>query len=581
MQFTYLSVLLMLSSVYAVPLSRRDGYAVKETHVVPTQWKQLHRAPADHAITLRIGIKQGSFDELERHLYEVSDPEHARYGKHLSHDEVHALVAPDDKALSEVHDWLEDNLVQLDSVQYSPARDWLMVDLRVAEIESLLNTEYHVYENDEGTKLVRTPGYSLPITLHRHIDVIQPTNYFGNPKAMRKPFRMSEHQPEQIQEHTVEKATSNSALAGGNSALQAACNESAVTNLCLRTLYNTVDYVPQVPCENEVAMTAFLNETANITDFHIFLSQQRQDASLDYTYNYTTIAGGADDQNHVSQKNYGILDVEADLDSQTIGGFVYPTDMRVYSTGTKPPFKKDKSTTTDTNEPYMEWVSHILTLKNPPHTISTSYGDDEQTVPYSYAKRVCEEFAQLGARGVSLFFAAGDDGVGPNGTCVANDGSNKRQFLPEFPTSCPYVTSVGATRNIEPEIVAYDVKNGYVSGAGISNYFPRPAYQSAIVDSYLESIGDLHAGLYNTTGRAYPDIAAQGYSYVIVYAGQNVSVDGTSCATPCATSVLTLVNDALIAAGKSPLGFLNSALYKGLYKGFNDITIGSTWGCNT
>ena len=31
-------------------------------------------------------------------------------------------------------------------------------------------------------------------------------------------------------------------------------------------------------------------------------------------------------------------------------------------------------------------------------------------------------FAQLGARGVSVFFGSGDEGVGPTGYCHSNDG---------------------------------------------------------------------------------------------------------------------------------------------------------------
>jgi hypothetical protein len=52
----------------------------------------------------------------------------------------------------------------------------------------------------------------------------------------------------------------------------------------------------------------------------------------------------------------------------------------------------------------------------------TEDGDDEQTVPIRYAERVCNELAALGARGVSLIFSSGDEGVGQDGTCVSNDG---------------------------------------------------------------------------------------------------------------------------------------------------------------
>lgn len=42
-----------------------------------------------------------------------------------------------------------------------------------------------------------------------------------------------------------------------------------------------------------------------------------------------------------------------------------------------------------------------------------------------------------------------------------------------------------------------------------------------------------------------------------------------------------LVNDALVAAGKKPLGFINPWLYSKAYKTFTDVTIGSSFGCNT
>jgi tripeptidyl-peptidase-1 len=46
-------------------------------------------------------------------------------------------------------------------------------------------------------------------------------------------------------------------------------------------------------------------------------------------------------------------------------------------------------------------------------------------------------------------------------------------------------------------------------------------------------------------------------------------------------TVLTLVNDALLAAGKPTLGFLNPLLYSSNGKGYNDITVGSVAGCET
>ncbi|KJY02362.1 tripeptidyl peptidase-like protein [Zymoseptoria brevis] len=568
-----------LSATFAVPLEKKADYAIKDSHFIPSQWKKLAKAHPSHTISLRIGVKQGNFKELERQLLEVSDPEHHLYGKHLSQDDVTSLVAPSQQALGLVHDWLEDNNIRLDQVRYTPAKDWVIVNLPVTEVENLLDTEYHVYENDAGSRIVRTPEYSLPKWLHEHVDTIQPTNYFSDPKAMAKlPFGL-EDQGLTFQEATVSADSTNLKTYGGNDAA-AVCNTSAVSSLCLRTLYRTVDYTPEVPHLNYVGTTNYLNETANYSDFHIYMSQQRKDADSKYQYSYQIVDNGINFQG-LETEFYGERDVEANLDVQTVGGIAYPTRFTTYSTGGSPPFTPDLATPTNTNEPYLTWVNYVLSQPSVPFTISTSYGDDEQSVPKSYAQRVCAEFAALGARGSTLLFSSGDNGVGKNGTCLSNDGKNTPKFQPSFPASCPYVTTVGGTKNINPEEVAYRVRNGYVAGGGVSNYFPRPLYQKSAVKKYLASIGNLHKGLYNPNGRAYPDISAQGYGFVVVYGGKNTLVDGTSASSPAAAGILTNVNDALIAAGRPPLGFMNPWLYSRAGKGFNDITVGNIWGCNT
>lgn len=93
--------------------------------------------------------------------------------------------------------------------------------------------------------------------------------------------------------------------------------------------------------------------------------------------------------------------------------------------------------------------------------------------------------------------------------------------------SKPYVTTVGGTKNIEPEIAAFDSANNFASGGGFSNYFPRPTYQTDVVPAYIKSLDGQFDGLYNTSGRGYPDIAAQGFRYVVVWNGTLIALDGT------------------------------------------------------
>jgi subtilase family serine protease len=117
------------------------------------------------------------------------------------------------------------------------------------------------------------------------------------------------------------------------------------------------------------------------------------------------------------------------------------------------------------------------------------------------------------------------------------------------------MTSVGATTGINPEVAAT------FSSGGFSNTFTRPSYQSSAVSSYLSKLGSTNSGRFNTGGRAFPDISAQGENVEIFVDGQSGTVAGTSCSSPIFASVIALLNDELIAAGKSPLGFLNPFLY--------------------
>jgi len=227
-------------------------------------------------------------------------------------------------------------------------------------------------------------------------------------------------------------------------------------------------------------------------------------------------------------------------------------------------------------------LDFILAQDEVPLVITTSYADDEQTVPKSFAKRACAGFAQLGARGVTLTFGSGDGGVGDGDpdpatqTCITNDGTNKTAFIPLFPASCPYITSVGGTIFI-PE-VAVDF-----SGGGFSNYFPRPSYQDAAVATFFNDHfpEGTYAGLFNPNGRAIPDVAAQADNFLVVIGGEEGLIGGTSAATPTFAAFVALLNDRRLKAGLPSLGFLNPLIYSTGISGFNDITEGNNPGCGT
>lgn len=115
-------------------------HRLKERVPDPRDWVKREPAPAHEIITLKVGLHQAGFSELERRLYEISDPFHGHYGQHLSKAEVEALVAPHKDSLETVVEWLKDHGLEGDNVQLSAARDWVTVRLPVALAEAMLDT---------------------------------------------------------------------------------------------------------------------------------------------------------------------------------------------------------------------------------------------------------------------------------------------------------------------------------------------------------------------------------------------------------------------------------------------------------
>ena len=135
-------VLFLLPSCWALIVGRTDSGPVrlKERAFHPRGWVKGQRAPADHILELRIALPQPSFPVLERHLYEVSDPRHSRYGQHLSKEEVEALVSPHPESIATVDNWLLSHGIDIENVVRTPAKDWVTVRVPVGLAEAMLNT---------------------------------------------------------------------------------------------------------------------------------------------------------------------------------------------------------------------------------------------------------------------------------------------------------------------------------------------------------------------------------------------------------------------------------------------------------
>ncbi|KAG8159964.1 hypothetical protein KVR01_010601 [Diaporthe batatas] len=524
---------------------------------VPIGWTKVSAALPTDKLALKIGLKQQHAAALEQAVLAVSSPGHPSYGKHLTREELRSYVAPTEQSVADVTAWLAKH-----GVVPAVDNDWITISTDVKTADAMLDAEFGWYEYEKGGGLkLRTLSYGVPDEIAQHVDLIQPTTRFGQLGDKRSTIFDLVILDDDDEDDDV--AALKESVAATPAAAAAACGTS-VTPACLRSQYN-IGYTPEAQ-GNLIAFASYLEEYARYADLETFTAQQLPEAA-GQNFSVTTINGGLNDQNSADDSG------EANLDLQYVLATSHPIPILEYSTGGRGPLIPTLNNKfPSTNEPYLEFLTYVLAQDDAdlPQTLTTSYGEEEQSVPRDYALKVCNMFMQLGARGVSVLFSSGDSG--PGGACKSNADNKTTTFQPTFPAGCPYVTAVGATTGSAPE------RGVSFSSGGFSIYHAQPAWQAAAVPAYLGSIGRTYAGLYNASGRGIPDVAALGQSFVVYDKGRKASLSGTSASSPAFAGVVALLNAARRSQGSAPLGFLNPWLYENS-AALLDITSGFSSGC--
>lgn len=288
---------------------------------------------------------------------------------------------------------------------------------------------------------------------------------------------------------------------------------------------------------------------------------------------------------------------EASLDIQYLTGVARNTTTYAYFMSGSNPYSPE-------DEPFLEFAQAVLEQDHPPYVISISYSDDEYHVfsaSENYARAFDALTVKMGLRGISVLVASGDNGISglypefhiphPKNICA--------KAHPQWPSSSPYVTSVGATMMLEPstshgidmeleffiteeEVVASSqLRAAFTTGGGFSNYYEIPQYQANAVQEYLKQHPKQipsEMDYFNSSSRAYPDIAALGSNFMGYVSHHRTRFEGTSASTPVVAAMITLLNDIRLGSGEKPLGFLNPLIYH-LHQhepsAFQDVVIGN------
>ncbi|KAI6784120.1 tripeptidyl-peptidase-like protein [Emericellopsis cladophorae] len=498
-------------------------------------------------VEMFIGLHPASHDHFERIIYNIANPHHASYGRHLSRDEVKALLLPPAGASEEVKRWLLSEGVG--EGQLVDRGQWLQAHVPMHVARAVSTTP---------SSLAKRGLDTVPQDVRRHISHAQ--------RAPMSSVGIGTEHKRQAPIHTPNAA--HAPTDGFNPDPDMDVCKDTVTPECLYELYNIPDPPAKVNPATRLGIVGFNGQTAQHSELEEFI---RRFAPFADGANFTTVPvnGGSNPQGD----NYP--SGEANLNIQQAVGMAAGLNIRFMSVGGA---LYDYIPDLDMGpgyglEDFLMFASFLLDLPDEelPQVVSMSYSMHEQILGAEYCRAACDMFGQLGARGVSVISASGNHGVGSG--CQSNDGLNTTTFTVTFPGICPYVTAVGGTELNQPE-TAWNWTSG-----GFSRIFDRPEWQDDAVNTYLEKLGDQWKGLYNPDGAAYPDVAAMAWGYQEMNHGAVEVTGGTSAATPVFAAMIALLNNERFNQGKPSMGFLNPWIYSIGNVGFTDITEGKTLGC--
>ncbi|KAN0112550.1 subtilisin-like protein [Hyaloscypha variabilis] len=603
-----------------------------------SDWVKVARIEGTAILPMRIGLTQSNLDKGHDLLMEVSHPDSPKYGQYWTQEEVHDLFAPSEERAQAVRQWLETSGIDGSRIVHSNNKGWLAFDATVEEAEKLLLTEYYEHEHRHSSNVrVGCDEYHVPEHIQPHVDYITPGIKLTpvvkrDIKVARRstpPFKKSTHHSLPLPETWPQLPPA----AGSLPADVQGCGVN-ITPPCWKALYKLPDVNPPSTPANSLGLFEQGDYFA-ISDIQSYLTAFAPYVPLDHLPIPALIDGAAYSE---PANNTDLVGGEANLDIDIATSLIYPQTVTLYQTDDQiySPQEVALVNTFNTfldaldgsyctysaygetgNDPSIDPIypdpapggykgKLQCGVYKPTNVISASYGEAEHDLPFDYTARQCNEFLKLGLQGVSVSFASGDFGVA---SAPGDDSSNGclgpegKIFNLQYPSNCPYVTSVGGTQIyadqtvLDPESVMQVNLGGaaanFSSSGGFSNYFPQPSYQKAAVAEYFarhnpsypyysEFQVDLNTtkGLYNRIGRGYPDVASNG-AYMPAYVnGELGQWFGTSLASPTFASILTLLNEERAAVGKGPIGFVNPVLYANPGV-LNDIVNGTNLGCDS
>eukprot|EP00808_Paulinella_micropora_P019456 g41945.t1 len=515
-----------------------------ENHV--EDWELKHASDPSQTMEVGFSMKTDPVKraKLEKFFWEVSDPKHPSYCNYLSGPELQQYIAASNDNILTVVEFLE--LHGVTHIRVGDNRDMVYATASISKLESMLQTKFGQFYSEKYRVHVDriTSPYYLPAGIAAVVALVDGIAVFPGLRVMKK----VRDPVDPVADVTAGAASWPNYCPG-----TPVCNGRITPNITA-LMYNSYSMTTnfKVAPGNGVAVAEFQTQKYDESDLDVF----GKDCGI------PTIQ--VKDVNGFAKGSQGGVETMLDLEFISGNGLGIPL------------------------VDYFYYRYSLLTFTEQinaqggkgPLVYSVSYGNDEvQQTSEDYMFQCNTAFMAAATLGYSILFASGDQGVwGRTGV-----GST---FHPDFPAGSPYITAVGGTdfTSPNPSLDNYEEKCSTDGGGGFSNTFDMPPYQAKAVNDYISAASKADVlppkALWNASGRAYPDIAAEFglvVSYCIVANGKWEGVAGTSASCPVVAHGISVLNNIQLLKGKKPLGFLNPWIYQTFYTdptAFTDITKG-------
>jgi len=492
--------------------------------VVPSGWEMTgENVDRTGRMDVLVGLRRSNLDKMQALFEESSTPGHTRYLEHASWHEIGEMIRPSDEAIGATIGMLASKGAT--DISIANHGDYIRASVAMDELETLTEGSFQTFQQKStGRRLVRLAGgVKLPTVVAKYVQTF--TGLHGFPLDA-KPLV-------------------------GNSSAGAQVVTPSVINKAYGIDQQTVKKSGK---PNIQAIGQFQGQYVSATDLSKFC--QAYDAEADCSI--AKFVG----KNTASQPG-----IESMLDTEYITGVAEGVTTWVYS-----------YPSVDFCSDLLTWAGDVAGESQHPYVVSLSYGSQKIDFCDSTTRtRLSEDVQKLGAMGVTVVIASGDDGSGG----ISRQGSNNGKLSPSFPASIPYALSVGATffeSGLSGEEMA---TTQFGSGGGFSYDYDVPSYQSSAVSGYLAKDPKTGSCTYASNGRGSPDVSLLGEQFEVYTSGpfgglEKLAVGGTSASTPSWGAIISLLNEECLSAsgGSKTLGFVNPLLYQNA-DAFNDITKGS------